>query len=218
MPASLSVGTFGKAGQASFAYLSEDAHVAGAYVLARLCGLDHHHVDVAAEQRRDALAAAGERYEGPARAGVLLQQLPHHVVAARDRAARLLELTGILLGRIDEIAESLVGRVGLYRDHGGLEHQAGDGRQVPERDLGLGAHERVGQPDAGEKTDRILIAFLFREVGGGDSRAAAGLVDHLHAHRQKILLLDHHGNRAREHVAAAARPGMHDDLDGSAWA
>jgi hypothetical protein len=29
-------------------------------MLARLRGLDHHHVDVAAEQRRDALAAAGK--------------------------------------------------------------------------------------------------------------------------------------------------------------
>src|SRR5256885_1936725 len=81
--------------------------VPGADLPARFSGLDHHDVDVPAEQRGDALASARKRYVGPARAGGLLQQLPHDVVAARVRAARLLELAGVLLRRLDELGKRL---------------------------------------------------------------------------------------------------------------
>src|SRR5438309_9010611 len=88
---------FGKFRKPLFAHLREHAQVAGADVFARLFGLDHHDVDVASEQRGDALAPARKRYEDPARARGLLQELPHDIVAARIRAAGLLELPGILL-------------------------------------------------------------------------------------------------------------------------
>jgi len=47
---------------------------------------------------------------------------------------------------------------------------------------------------------------------------AARPVDHLHAHRQQLFLFDHDGDRAREHVAAASRAGVHDQLPRSASA
>jgi len=58
-PASFSVGKVRESRQPRIGHLREHAHVAGADVLARFRRLDHHHVDVAAEQRGDALAAAG---------------------------------------------------------------------------------------------------------------------------------------------------------------
>src|SRR5206468_6128842 len=146
------------------------------------------HVDVAAEQRRHALAAARERDECPARAAVLLQQLPHDVVAAGDRAARLLELAGVLSGRSDEIGERLVGRIRLHRDHRRLEHQAHDRSEILEGNPGFRAGQRTGQPDAGEETDRVRVTFFLGEVGSGHRGTAPGLVDYLHAHRQELLL------------------------------
>src|SRR5207249_4554794 len=71
---------FGKFRQPLLAHLGKHAHIAGADMLARLFGLDHHDVDVASEQRGDALAPARKRYEGPASARGLLEELPHDVV------------------------------------------------------------------------------------------------------------------------------------------
>src|SRR5207248_9990333 len=49
---------FGEFRQPPFTDLGQHTHVAGADVLARLFGLDHHDVDVPAEQRGEALAPA----------------------------------------------------------------------------------------------------------------------------------------------------------------
>src|SRR5688572_22112597 len=193
--------------------LREQAHVAGADVLAGLVGLDHHHVDVPAEQRRDPLAAAGEGDELPARAGGLLQLLAHHVVAAGDRAARLLELARLLFRSVHEVGQRLVGGVGLHRDDRRLEQQAGDRRQILQRYLGLVAGERVGEPYPGEDADGVRLALLLGEIRRGHHAATAGLVHDLGPHRQQLLLLHHVGHGAREHVAAAARSGMHHQLD-----
>ena len=95
-PASLSVGTSGNGGSRLSAICASTRMLPRADVLARFLRLDDHHVDVAAEQRRDALAAARERDERPVRAGVLHEQLAHDPVAAADRAARLLELARAL--------------------------------------------------------------------------------------------------------------------------
>src|SRR5205814_5790954 len=66
---------FGKFRQPLLAHLGKYAHVSSADMLARLFGLDHHDVDMASEQRGDALAPARKRNEGPARAGGFLQEL-----------------------------------------------------------------------------------------------------------------------------------------------
>src|SRR5260221_561490 len=122
-------------------------------------------------------------------------------------------LAGVLFRHGDEIAERLVRRVGLHRNHRGLEHQPRDRCQIAQRHFGLGGGDRAGQPHAGEKTDRMGIALLLEKVGGSQSGTTAGLVHDLHAHWRELLLLDYQHRRAREQIAAAAGAGVHHHLD-----
>ena len=59
-PASLQRRHVREARQPPVVDLRDRAQLAGAHLLARLARIDDHHVDVAAEQRRDALAAGRE--------------------------------------------------------------------------------------------------------------------------------------------------------------
>ena len=173
-PASFSVGTSGKPGRRRSLTCAMHAQLAGAHLLARLARIDDHHVDVAAEQRGEPLAAGRERDERPARAGRLHQQLAHDVLARGDRAARLLELAGLVLRGGDEIGERLERRIRLHHDQRRLEHQARDRRHVLERLVGRRLlHQRVGEPDVGEAGDDVRVALLLGDVGGRRGAAAA---------------------------------------------
>ena len=113
----------------------------------------------------------------------------------------------------DEIGERLVRGVGLHRDHRGLEHEACDRGEILQGHLGLDAGERIVEPHAGEEADGVRIALFLGEIRRGHGAVATGLVHDLHAHRQQLFLLQHQRDRAREHVAAAAGPGVHHGLD-----
>jgi hypothetical protein len=56
------------------------------------------------------------------------EQLANDGIARQNRAARLLELIGFLLGGLDEVLEGFVGRVGPHHDERRLEHKPRDRR------------------------------------------------------------------------------------------
>jgi hypothetical protein len=61
----------------------------------------------------------------------------------------------------------------------------------------------------------VRLALLLDHVRHCRHGASTGLVDDLEAHREELLLLRDEGDAAREHVVAAARPGMGNELDGT---
>ena len=149
----------------------------------------------------------------PLRAGGLLQQQAHEIVPRSNRAAGLSEFFGIFLRRLDEVLHILVRRVRFDRDHRGLQNQTDDRCQIFHGDVRFGGGQRISHPNAGKKTDGVRLALFFGEIGHGDGRAAAGLVDDLHALGDELFFLQQFGNRARQQIRAAARTGMNHGFD-----
>jgi hypothetical protein len=143
-----------------------------------------------------------------------LQRLADQVVARGDRAARLLQFTGLGLGGFDEVLQRLEGRVGAHGEHRRFAQQVGHRRQVVQRDLGLAGGQRVGDPHAGDETQGVRVALLFRDGGGRHGAIAAGLVDDQHAHRQQLFFFKHLRHGAGQQVVATAGRGVHDHVDG----
>ena len=207
----------GIAGQRLLGDLREDAQLAGAHLFAGFLRLDHHDVDVPAEQRGKPLAAAGERHERPLRAGVRLQRLADDVVARGDRAAGLLELAGL-----GACAASMKSLSVLYGESARTANTAGSSIScaigfrsctVTFASLDVSA---VRDPHAGDQARSCADRPCFSAIAAAATAPLPpGLVDDLHAHRHELFLLHHRGHGAREQVAAAARTGMHDDFDRS---
>ena len=213
MPCSFRVGTSTPAIRCAGGH-GERAHLAGLDLAFELAVARDAGRDLAADDRRDRLAAArkGDVVDlGDVAAGGLGEQRSQDVVGAAGRTARPSHLADIRLHGGGEVLDRLVRRVRRHDDDERIAGEARDRRHHVEIDGRLVGQDR---PDHGDAVDHQLIAVALRrvdELGQTDGAAGAGDVGHLHvlgdARRGHHLL-----QRAGRGVPAAARTGRRHDL------
>src|SRR5262249_31771624 len=136
------------------------------------------HVDVAAHQRRDAGAAALERYAQEFGAGIRLDLLddvfPH---AARHRGDP--DGAGLLLGGLHDLLDrhALVGTFGRADPDQRVGVDVGDGFEVGVFPASLRAQHGVAPYQVGERTGCVTVGLGLRgQIGMAHHAGAAGTV------------------------------------------
>ncbi len=134
----------------------------------------------------------------------------------RMPVVQALILPGVLLRRVGELGQRLVGTVALDPDQAGIEYLVHDGNEAVDRErrLALGIERDGVHAGQVEEAQRVAVRLGAGDIGEADLAAGAGLVDHGDGLAE--VLFGHAGQDAGADIGAAAGREGDDQLHGAA--